>query len=157
MRTIDADALLADFKARAIKARNWKENAILNGNEEATIRADATIAFLTEVKLTIENAPTVGVEPDCSLKQFGECSYNETGCSDCFIKERIRRALDEKAYEIGHADGARLGYEKGLKEASNYSEGWMDGYNHAIDQIFKELNYLLKNHVIEELRKRIKR
>ena len=58
-RLIDADALLADFKARAIKARNWKENAILNGNEEATIRADATIAFLTEVKLTIENAPTI--------------------------------------------------------------------------------------------------
>ena len=61
MRLINADALLADFKARAIKARNWKENAILNGNEEATIRADATIAFLTEVKLTIENAPTIQV------------------------------------------------------------------------------------------------
>ena len=65
------------------------------------------------------------------------------------------RTLDEKAYEIGHADGARLGYEKGLKEASNYSEDWMDGYNHAIDQIFKELNYLVKNHVIEELRKTV--
>lgn len=46
--------------------------------------------------------------------------------------------------------------EKGLKEAS-YSEGWMDGYNHAMDRMFEELNYLLKNHVIEELRKRIKR
>lgn len=39
----------------------------------------------------------------------------------------------------------------------DYESGWMDGYNHALDQIFKELNYLLKNHVIEELRKRIKR
>ena len=110
------------------------------------------------IKEVIDNAPTIASEPnDCVLKQFGRCSYKETGCSDCFIKARIRRALDEKCYEIGHADGARLGYEKGLKEASNYSEGWMDGYNHAIDQIFKELNYLLKNHVIEELRKRIKR
>lgn len=53
---------------------------------------------------------------------------------------------------------------KGVREiidnaptVEGYEAGWMDGYNHAIDQIFKELNYLLKNHVIEELRKRIKR
>lgn len=68
MRLIDADALLADFKVRAINARNWKENAILNGNEEATIRADATIAFLTEVKLTIEKAPTI--EPELIRKEM---------------------------------------------------------------------------------------
>ena len=110
------------------------------------------------IKEVIDNTPTIESQPSsCEFMEFGKCSYKETGCSDCYIKGRIRRALDEKAYEIGHADGARLGYEKGLKEASNYSEGWMDGYNHAIDQIFKELNYLLKNHVIEELRKRIKR
>jgi hypothetical protein len=82
MRAIDADALLADFKARAIKARNWKENAILNGNEEATIRADATIAFLTEVKLTIENAPTIDptqkvvVVPSEVIKQVADCVVN---------------------------------------------------------------------------------
>lgn len=111
--------------------------------------------FIGTVGQLIDNAPTMGVETDCALKQFGKCNYNESGCSDCFIKERIRRALDEKAYESGHADGARLGYEKGLKEASNYSEGWMEGYNHAIDQIFKELNYLVKSHVLEELRKTV--
>lgn len=59
MRIIDADALLEEFKSRAVSARNWKENALNCGNEEAVIRADATLAFLTEVKLTIENAPTV--------------------------------------------------------------------------------------------------
>lgn len=59
MRQIDADALLKEFKARAVSARNWKERAIMEKNEEAIIRADATLAFLSEVKLTIDNAPTV--------------------------------------------------------------------------------------------------
>ena len=111
---------------------------------------------LTRTEQLIDDAPTIESQPSsCILMEFGKCSYEETGCSDCYIKARIRRALDEKCYEIGHADGARLGYEKGLKEASNYSEGWMDGYNHAINQIFKELNYLVKNHVLEELRKTV--
>lgn len=85
MRTIDADALLADFKARAIKARNWKENAILNGNEEATIRADATIAFLTEVKLTIENAPTVEERPKGKWIRTGSLGNGNSQytCSNC--------------------------------------------------------------------------
>ncbi len=68
----------------------------------------------------IDDAPTVKVpenEVNCDLTMFGKCSYNETGCSDCYIKARIRRALDEKCYDIGHADGARLGYEKGLNDA----------------------------------------
>ena len=30
---------------------------------------------------------------DCILKQFGECSYIETGCSDCKVKRRISEAL----------------------------------------------------------------
>jgi hypothetical protein len=59
MRLIDADALLEDFKSRAIKARHWKEKAILDDDQERVIRADATLTFLTEVKLTIEDAPTV--------------------------------------------------------------------------------------------------
>lgn len=42
-------------------------------------------------------------------------------------------------------------------EEGDYEAGWMDGYNHALDQTFKELNYLVKNHVLEELRKKIKR
>ncbi len=27
---------------------------------------------------------------------FGKCSYNETGCSDCEIKDKIRKALNER-------------------------------------------------------------
>lgn len=32
----------------------------------------------------------------CILTEFGDCSYNETGCSDCAIKEKIRTALSAK-------------------------------------------------------------
>lgn len=58
-RMIDANYLIAEFTDRALKARQWKEGAILNGNEEAAIRADAVLAFLVEVKAAIENAPTL--------------------------------------------------------------------------------------------------
>ena len=29
----------------------------------------------------------------CILTEFGNCSYNETGCSDCAIKAKIKNAL----------------------------------------------------------------
>ena len=32
-------------------------------------------------------------ETDCVLKEFGNCSYSETGCSDCKVKAKIRNAL----------------------------------------------------------------
>lgn len=47
----------------------------------------------------IDNAPTVKVpenEVNCVLTMFGECSYNETGCSDCEIKEKISKALENE-------------------------------------------------------------
>lgn len=59
MRTIDADALCEEFKRRQRAALRWKEKAILADDEEIKIRADAVLAFLSEVKLTIDNAPTV--------------------------------------------------------------------------------------------------
>lgn len=40
------------------------------------------------------------VQPDCALKEFGDCSYSETGCSDCKIKNRIRTALNVAQPEI---------------------------------------------------------
>ena len=62
-RLIDADALCEDFKERQRAALRWKEKAILDGDEERQIRADATLTFLSEVKLTIDNAPTVEERP----------------------------------------------------------------------------------------------
>ena len=35
-------------------------------------------------------------EVNCVLTMFGKCSYNETGCSDCEIKDKIRKALEER-------------------------------------------------------------
>lgn len=69
-RLIDADLLCEEFKKRQRAALRWKENAILDCDEERQIRADATLAFLCEVKLTIDNAPTV--EVFCSYLSDGE-------------------------------------------------------------------------------------
>ena len=63
MRPIDADYLIKEFADRARAARNWKESALNSGNEESAIRADAVLSFLTEVKLTIDNAPTIEERP----------------------------------------------------------------------------------------------
>ena len=49
-----------------------------------------------EVLGMIDNAPTVEAPENavnCVLTMFGDCSYEETGCSDCKIKEKIRRHL----------------------------------------------------------------
>lgn len=56
---ISREALKKEFADRARAARNWKECALNNNNKESTIRADAILSFLTEVKLTIDNAPTI--------------------------------------------------------------------------------------------------
>ena len=78
--TISRSALLAEFEKRARAARNWKENAINNGDEEITTRADAVLTFLVEVKLTIEKAPTV--EPQMPRE------YRQALESLEYIKER---------------------------------------------------------------------
>ena len=47
----------------------------------------------------IDNAPPVEVPEDkvnCVLTLFGKCSYNETGCSDCEIKDKIHKALNDR-------------------------------------------------------------
>ena len=37
------------------------------------------------------------IDYDCSIKHLtGECSYNETGCSDCIGREKIRKALEKQ-------------------------------------------------------------
>lgn len=94
IRPIDANALKEDFQDRLRKAHNWKENALNNGNYESVIRADATIGFICEVIMTINNAPTV--EPE-DLERTGywetpEPDYARDGtrlpirvaiCSEC--------------------------------------------------------------------------
>ena len=39
---------------------------------------------------------TLTAEPfNCSLEEFGECSYKSTGCADCEVKEKVRNAIDK--------------------------------------------------------------
>ena len=64
------------------------------------IKANPNISGVFELgKFIIDNAPTVEVpenEVNCVLTMFGECSYNKTGCSDCEIKDKIRKSYTEE-------------------------------------------------------------
>lgn len=75
-RLIDADALLRDIEEYHL--------------------SDGKFQHWVEVQPTIEQP-----ERDCILKQFGECTYKETGCSDCRIKAKIKAALSsEKSAQL---------------------------------------------------------
>ena len=95
MRPIDADALSAfvgDLRSTLFK-------------EQGTFKAMTPIEFdtrdhmLLNFQQVIDNAPPVEVPEDkvnCVLTLFGKCSYNETGCSDCEIKDKIHKALNDR-------------------------------------------------------------
>lgn len=79
IRLIDAIALKEDFNARLEKAKNWKENALNKGDEEIVIRANATIDFICEVIMTINNTPTIAVNcKECPMYK-NDCEHYEKG------------------------------------------------------------------------------
>ena len=45
--------------------------------------------------------PSAQPETDCAFKEFGNCSYSETGCSDCKVKAKIRNALSVQPEPYG--------------------------------------------------------
>ena len=47
--------------------------------------------FSTAVE--VEDIPIYGNEHNCMMTIFGECSYAETGCGDCAVVEKVRKAL----------------------------------------------------------------
>lgn len=56
-------------------------------------------AVLRCIRRIIDNTQPVEVPENavnCVLTMFGECSYNKTGCSDCEIKVKIRKALSKR-------------------------------------------------------------
>ena len=84
MRLIDADALK--------KALNFVYNCDYIGSKSKE-------GIASDIIDAIDNAPTVEVPENavnCVLTMFGKCSYNKTGCSDCEIKDKIRKALKER-------------------------------------------------------------
>ena len=82
MRPIDADAL--------------SELLVKTYEKAPTEKALLFVALLLKNN---EQVPTVEVPENavnCVLTMFGKCSYNKTGCSDCEIKDKIRKALNER-------------------------------------------------------------
>lgn len=70
----------------------------------------------------IDNAPTVEVpeEVSCVLTMFGKCSYNKTGCSDCEIKDKIRKALSERPQGEDVLKEARINTDKKCSFCENH-------------------------------------
>lgn len=88
MRLIEADALKEDFKHRLEKAKNWKENALTKGDEELVIRATATIDFICEVIMTINNAPTVEEIPQGEWIEVDDIEIDGY-CSNCGWESKL--------------------------------------------------------------------
>ena len=50
--------------------------------------------FSTAVEVAyIQSEVIHGNEHNCIMTIFGECSYSETGCGDCAVVEKVRKAL----------------------------------------------------------------
>jgi len=56
-RLIDADAFSSEMKERQTAAIKWMRESVQD--HDAFIRAEATVAFLSEVKLTLDKMPTI--------------------------------------------------------------------------------------------------
>lgn len=70
--------------------------------------------------------------------KFGRRVKRKVYCTTCWDHVKIFFAYadhDEKAYEICHADGARLGYEKGLKDARPKGEWIMNEQHNTVCSI----------------------
>ena len=89
MRLGDLDALKEDFKSRLADCNEWIEKA---KDKETKIRASTVKAFIGEVIMTIENAPTVdkideyveafkkGMAEIDDARSKGEWIYGEDDC-----------------------------------------------------------------------------
>ena len=69
-----------------------------------------------------------GNEHNCIMTIFGECSYAETGCGDCAVVEKVRKALSAdrpNAVDLSsvYSTAYRSGYEKG--KADRPSGEWI--------------------------------
>lgn len=63
--------------------------------------------LITALEIGIDALKEIDNYGNCVLTMFGDCSYKETGCSDCEVKEKIRKALEnepKKGKWITHED-----------------------------------------------------
>ena len=84
---ISRSALKEDMKSRLSACNEWIEKA---KDKETKIRASAVKAFIAEVIMTIDNAPTIEIatklQPNCNNLQQGEWIEGENGnikCNQC--------------------------------------------------------------------------
>lgn len=107
------------------------------------LKVDSHIAKAEALDLAIKALERIDHD-DCVLKEFGKCSYKETGCSDCRIKSNLRE-LREKAYTREELK-AWL-YEIALNNCGNSLE-WacvelisrLDGFERFVEDKRKEAN-----------------
>lgn len=117
MRLGDLDALKEDFKSRLADCNEWIEKA---KDKETKIRASAVKAFIGEVIMTIDNAPTV--EPFERIGSICEenCGYRPQGeLADEVWKlyEKHHSHLATYVIEFGNELKELLGkYQKGGAE-----------------------------------------
>jgi len=60
------------------------------------ISKQVTLDILAEIKNIFPYRIRMIEQLDCALKEFGDCSYSETGCSDCTVKAKIRNTQKYK-------------------------------------------------------------
>ena len=65
--------------------------------------------------------PSVQPETDCAFKEFGNCSYSETGCSDCKVKAKIRNALSAQPEPCEDAVSRKTAIEAVMDLCKHYT------------------------------------
>ena len=48
------------------------------------------------IEKRLKELPSAQPKLSCELREFGECSYFETGCVDCVVKKKIRNSQKYK-------------------------------------------------------------
>ena len=72
----------------------FRVSALFSGmNDNENVWREKAEKVFAKIEVSEDNQVLYGTDHNCILTMFGECSYNETGCSDCAVAEKIREAL----------------------------------------------------------------
>lgn len=84
----------------ALKILNTEKDKLMLESE-----ATRDWELISALDIAIEAVNEIGNYGNCVLTMFGDCSYEETGCSDCKIIEKIGEALKNDCYKEGYSQG----------------------------------------------------
>lgn len=117
--------------------------------------SDAAFALDKAIEALSADRPSeiiYGNEHNCIMTIFGECSYAETGCGDCAVVEKVRKALStnrpqgkwiEKAISIiddMQSEGI-VDYEQAREYRMRARMKGSDDYERAIEQTEHDMLY----------------